>query len=430
MLHPELDSLLRQAMGLDAASIGSSAVERAVMGRMLLCGLGDVGVYLDRIRASDDELQALIEAVVVPETWFFRDREAFAELARAALEEWLPGHAEGALRVLSVPCSSGEEPYSISMTLLDAGFAPGRCRIEGVDISAQGIKAARNAVYGKNSFRVADLQFRDRHFKATAFGWRLSDAAREPVQFRQGNLLAEDFRPGAEIYDFIFCRNLLIYFDRNAQDRAVEVLRRLLKPEGLLFIGPSESGLLLSHGFVSSKAPLAFAFRRGDSKYSVALPAPVRPALKVPQVPAKSAVPALSLPASSVLGAVEPEAGRRSAGKAEPATTQESALAEASRLADEGRLAEAAKACEDNLSKYGPSVTSFFLLGVIRAAAGNADEARDYYRKALYLDLNHQDTLIHLGLLLENQGNQAGAQAIYERLQRVVNNRRDMSRVT
>ena len=430
MLHPELDSLLRQAMGLDAASIGSTAVERAVIGRMLLCGLNDVGVYVDRVRTSSDELQALIEAVVVPETWFFRDREAFAELTRATVEEWLPGNSEGALRVLSVPCSSGEEPYSISMTLLDAGLAPARCRLEAVDISVQAINAARNAVYGKNSFRGADLKFRDRHFKATAFGWRLSDAARESVQFRQGNLLAEEFLPGAEIYDFIFCRNLLIYFDRAAQDRAVEVLRRLLKPDGLLFIGPSESGLLLSHGFVSSKAPLAFSFRRSDSKYNVALPAPVRPALQLPQVPPKSSVPASSLLASSPVGAVEPDAGRRPAAKAEPATTQESALADASRLADEGRLAEAAKACEDHLSKYGPSVASFFLLGVIRAAAGNADEAHDYYRKALYLDLNHQDTLIHLGLLLEKQGNQAGAQAIYERLQRVVNNRRDMSRVT
>ena len=424
MIHGALENLLQQAMGLDAASLGSSAVERAVKGRMLACELNQMGAYLERARTCSVELQALIEAVIVPETWFFRDHAAFVELARVASEEWLPGNAEATMRLLSVPCSSGEEPYSMAMALCDAGLSPQRCRIDAVDISAQGINTARCALYGKNSFRGADLAFRDRHFEATAPGWRLSATARQPVQFQQGNLLAPDFLPGAEIYDVIFCRNLLIYFDRSAQDRAVEVLGRLLKPQGVLFVGPSESGLLLSHGFLSSKVSSAFAFRRSGSK-APTLPAPA-PVASMP--PSAAQKPLILRDANQDAPPAAPMPPRVPMATTPPATheqthTHDHTLAAAFRLADEGRMADAAKACKEHLSKHGPSVPAFFLLGLIRAAAGNLAEARDYYRKALYLDRNHHDSLVHLSLALEKAGDAPGAQAIHERLQRLLKKR-------
>ena len=166
----------------------------------------------------------------MPETWFFRDREAFAALALTVYEDWLGAHPEDHLRLLSLPSSTGEEPYSMAMALLDAGFPANRFRVDAVDISARALARAGHAVYGKNSFRGNELGFRDRHFEATAHGYRLSDAVRRQVQFQQGNLLAAGFLPGVESYDVIFCRNVLIYFDRAAQDRALTVLVRLLTP--------------------------------------------------------------------------------------------------------------------------------------------------------------------------------------------------------
>jgi chemotaxis protein methyltransferase WspC len=413
MLHAKLEDLLRHTMGLDAASIGSSAVERAVMRRMSACELEHVGAYWERLRTSSSELQALIETVIVPETWFFRDPEAFVELARVASDVWLSGDRGANLCLLSVPCSSGEEPYSMAMALCDAGLSK-RFRIDAIDISARAIAHARCAVYGKNSFRGTDLQFRDRHFATTPLGSRLCDAAREGVQFQHGNLLAEDFLPGSEIYDFIFCRNLLIYFDRSAQDRALQVLERLLKPKGVLFVGPSESGLLLNHGFVSSTVPMAFSFRRSGGVNVAILPSPA-PAMRTP--------PTRKLPSVAhepIAATHDPTAA---ATHKPTAATHEHAYAEALRLADEGHLAEAAKACEEHLGNYGPSVSPLFLLGLIRAAAGNLGEAREYYRRALYLDRNHHDTLLHLRLLLEKQGDAMGAQVIHERLQRLLSKR-------
>lgn len=393
MSRVDFASLLQHAIGLDAASIGSSAIELAVKGRMSACEIDDASAYRALLRTSQTELQALIEAVIVPETWFFRDREAYAELTRVVNEDWLPSHPAGSLRLLSLPCSSGEEPFSMAMALLDSGFPADRFRIDAVDISAHALTHARRALYGRNSFRGGDLEFRDHYFETTALGSRLSDTVRGQVDFAHGNLLADGFVPGAEIYDIIFCRNLLIYFDRTTRNRAVAVLQRLLKPAGVLCVGPSEGGLLLSHGFVSSKVPFAFAFRRSGAQARATVPAPAGAAGQNAAAPLRNGASGPRTPIGSV-----PE--------------------EAVRLADLGRLAEAAKACEEHLREYGPSVQSFFLMGLIRAAAGDLAQASQYYRKALYLDPHHHDTLAHLGLLLEEQGDAPGAQVLSERLRR------------
>src|SRR4029077_13725648 len=109
------------------------------------------------------------------ETWFFRDRRAFTAVARMAHDEWLPTHPEGALSLLSLPCSTGEEPYSMAMALLDATVPMNRFRIDGVDISGRSLAQGTRAVYGKNSFRGDELGFRDRHFAMTADGYRVRE---------------------------------------------------------------------------------------------------------------------------------------------------------------------------------------------------------------------------------------------------------------
>ncbi len=251
----DFENLLKASMGLNVASIGSSAIERAVQERLGACNLEDPRAYWERVRDSDAELQELIEAVVVPETWFFRGRESLAALARLAHEEWLR-RPDCVLSLLSLPCSTGEEPYSMAMALLDASIPADRFRIDAVDISTRVLTQAGRAVYGRNSFRGHELAFRDRHFEATAHGYRLSETVRRQVRFQQGNLFAAGFLPGVELYDVIFCRNVLIYFDRATQDRAIVVLKRLLKPNGVLFVAAAETGLPSSHDFVSANLPL------------------------------------------------------------------------------------------------------------------------------------------------------------------------------
>jgi chemotaxis protein methyltransferase WspC len=415
MALADVEDLLRVSMGLSAASIGSAAVERAVHERQSVCNIGDAHAYLEKVRGSGPELQALIEAVVVPESWFFRDRHAFTALARLAREEWLPTHPEGVFSLLSLPCSTGEEPYSMAMALIDASVPAHRFRIDAVDISTRNVAQGMRAVYGKNSFRGEELGFRDRHFDAAPGGFRVREAIRQLVRFQQGNLFAADLLPGAATYDVIFCRNVLIYFDRPTQDRAIGVLNRLLHAKGMLFVAPAETGLPSSHDLVSTKEPLAFAFRKAafsPRARTVKAAPPARPMAPARPVPLPGAV---LHGARAATATAAPRAGLHPVLSALPAAD----LSEATRLADQGHFVEAATCCEQHLRRCGPSAPAFYLMGLVRDATGNHGEAATYYRKALYLDPDHYDTQIHLALLLEKRGDPAGAQTLRNRAHRL-----------
>src|SRR5439155_10482889 len=197
-----IESLLRKEIGLDAVSIGSSAIERTVRLRMKNLGLKNSNDYARLLDASRAELDELVEAIVVTETWFFRDRDPFNAFLRLAIE-WLGKHPTGTLRVLSVPCSSGEEPYSLAITLLDAHILPDRFVINAVDISTHAVARAKQAVYGKNSFRGKELAFRDRYFRQNKDAYELNRHVRECVQFFRDNLLGDAFLAGHGQYDLI-----------------------------------------------------------------------------------------------------------------------------------------------------------------------------------------------------------------------------------
>lgn len=402
-----IERILNHSMGLDVGSIGAPALARAVRARMSIRQLGQTAAYLEQVRSSPQELQALVETIVVSETWFFRDREAFIAVAAMAAKTWLVNPAKPAMRLLSAPCSTGEEPYSMAMSLLDAGLAADRFSIDALDISAQTLARANAGIYGKNSFRGDDLGFRASHFTPIPAGFRISDAARASIRFRQANLLAMEAGGPANGYDVVFCRNLLIYFDLMTQRRAIEILRRLVTPDGLLFVGPGEANLLLAAGFASARIPLAFAFSKTGATPIGQEPAPRprRPALA-------------TAPAAAPQGRAAFATARASLASAAVATKYPG-VAEARQLADQGRLIDAAKACEDHLRHEPSSIEAWRLLGVLRDASGESAGAADCYRKALYLDPVDRETLEHLALLLERQGDAAGARLVSARALRL-----------
>ncbi len=426
MAGVDFEALLKDAMGLDAASLGPTTIARAVQARMATCGIPGAHAYWLRIRASPSELQELIEAVVVPETWFFRDREAFVALADMARAELIEHPARSELRLLSLPCSSGEEPFSMAIALLEAGIPDSRFRVAGIDISQRALELAGQACYGLNSFRGQELGFRARHFQAADGKWQLAERVRKRVCFQQGNLFAADFLPGRDLYDYIFCRNVLIYFDQRTQARALEVLLRLLTPQGCLFVGPSETALLPRQRLASAQRPMAFAFRHAVEAVPVASattrPKPAIAAAGNSDVAASrkqvnhstSRSPPGNSPATNY-SSVTMVQGKL----ANPRADGEAALAKMQELANQGRLIEATAAGKQYLREYGTSARAFCLLGVIRDAAGDPTAAAALYRKALYLDPGHQESLTHLAFLLDKQGNGNAARVLRERLQRL-----------
>jgi len=408
----EIEALLKETIGLDAASVGLPMIERAIQQRLAVCGLKDLSSYLEKIRSSATELQELIEAVVVSETWFFRDQEAFTALGQFVIHEWLPARSQNKLRLLSIPCATGEEPYSMAMALDEMGLSADCFQIDAIDISERALALARKAVYTRNSFRGKNLDFRERYFEAGPHGYKLVDSIRQRVLFRHENLLGPDFMPGSHFFHFIFCRNLLIYLDPPSQDRAIKTLKRLLVPEGLLFVGPAETALMLNHNLVSAKRPLAFAFR-----HSTDLPRKQPAEKKIDRI--KKASPASSAPVFKPRPHLKTQ--RVSVARSDLALSGKFGidLKLANQLADEGRLEEAAKVCEKYLKEHRSSVEALYLFGVIYDAMGDREKAAAHFRKVLYLEPEHYESLMHLSYSAEKGGDVGGAKNLRARALRV-----------
>ena len=443
--------MLQERIGLDPASIGPAMIERAVRGRAKLRTGGNLESYLLELDGNQTEFQALVDAVVVPETWFFRYPESLAAMTDVALQR-LAERPGAQLRILSLPCSTGEEPYSIAMALLSAGVAPARFTIDAVDISEGNIDAARHAVYGRNSFRGGDLNFRDRHFSLTQHGYALSQAVYGQVKLHLGNLLSPALALPLGAYDLVFCRNLLIYFDVATQMRSIQILSGLARQDGLLFVGPAEASVLTRLRHRSIGVPMAFAFHalpaskpvaepdamaalrqsasmwRTDNPGRTALP-PLRPAAPLPgSMPVMLSAATASYPrtsgASAVLSAIRPTA----MAVASPVTTtasppslaadENASFAAMNALADKGYFEQALAACSVHLERFGPSATVFYRQGLFHDAARRPDAAQEAYRKTLYLEPHHPQALLQLAALLEAAGDVQGAARLRQRMSR------------
>ncbi|MGB9069903.1 MAG: CheR family methyltransferase [Candidatus Acidiferrales bacterium] len=406
MTAPDYENLLRESIGLDVGSIGSSTLERAVKARMVSLGFEQSQCYWEYLQSSSDELQELIEVVVVPETWFFRDREAFLAIARLS-SPWLAFPLGPPVRILSVPCCTGEEPYSIAIALVEAGLASARIQVDAVDVSRQAIIRAKRGVYGSNSFRGEDLRFRDRYFERSGNAYVIREWLRGLVTFYHENLFSPSFRIDAPPYDIVFCRNVLIYFDRTKQEAVMATLNRLLKADGYLFVGPAEAVLASRNGFRALNESTSFAFSKEQHHCVLKgqpTPTPPRANRRV-----SFPVSPKQLTAAIAGTVVEPtlESSRNGASSVD--------LEQIKNLADAGQFDEAVALCERYLDQKGHAFEVYYLLALINDAKGQSERAINCYRKALYLNPDHSDALTHLAFLYERQGEPVSAKRLRDR---------------
>jgi chemotaxis protein methyltransferase WspC len=341
-----------------------------------------LSAYRDTLEASRHELDALVQALVVPETYFFRHPESFI-----AMRDWMANFPRRPVRILCVACSTGEEPYSVAMSLLQAGFARENFSIEAWDLSSKAIAIAIKGVYSSNSFRGTELSWRADHFMPCEGGWRISEQVRHLIKFRCGNLF--DLHAVAA-FDIVFCRNVLIYFSTARQQQALHGISRALADDGILFLGPAEPPILpvaewkmtpYSMSFSCVKRPHATLPRRSTASATRIRPAPARRATPRP-IP--SSDPARVNPGNL--------------------------LDEANALADRGRLSEAKGVLQKALATEPQNPRAHCLMGIVEEASGEAGLAEASYRKAIYLDPSQIDALQHMVLLLERQGRSQAAE--------------------
>ncbi len=387
MLQASVEALIKRHTGIDATIVGPGLINSAIARQMRLHQINDLAAYWALLQQDQAAVQQLIEVVVVPETWFFRDRAPFQFLVTHCQQ--LPPQT-APYRILSVPCSTGEEPYSIAMALLQAGIPTTQFTIEGIDISQQHIQKAQAGIYPPFSFRNDDDDLQAKFFAPVGRDYHLQDRVKRLVKFRVGNILQAQTWPIGQCYDIIFCRNLLIYFDQATRQRVLTRLNQLLKPTGRLFVGHAESSLLLNAGWQGVRIPFTFAYQKASQPGDRAIdPDPVRASGRSPQ------------PRS-------------------PAIADH--LAAARQSADRGDFAIAKQHCGQQLQTHPLQPETHLLLGQIHQAQDQTHIAEKYFTKTLYLQPDCLEALVHLARLKQHQGDRAAADRLYQRIDRLKRN--------
>ncbi len=242
-------------------------VERRVAERMTATGATSFVSYFARLRSDlRGEIEQFINAFTVNETYFYREDHQLQCLTADILPERTGAKTAGeAIRIWSVPCSTGEEPYSIAMWLLDNWALVDRYDIEivGSDIDTRVLAMAAEGVYGKRALMRLSPDSIARYFTALDEDrWRILDELRQSVRFTPVNLVApEDTRSQGQ-FDVIFCRNVLIYFDDASRRLAAENLYDCLAPGGFICLGHTESMSRISPLFDVRRFDDAIVYQR------------------------------------------------------------------------------------------------------------------------------------------------------------------------
>jgi len=259
----QLCAYLYNATGLIYSEAKRYYVTRRLADRMAATQTTSFAEYFALLQGA--ELEPFINAFTVNETYFYREDYQLRCLARDLLPRRLAaGRAGQALRIASLPCSSGEEPYSIALYLLENWPEVDAQDVEilGADIDTQMLEAARAGFYGARALMRLDAPLIAKYFEPVGESWRLIGDIRGSVAFSQVNAVDAGQVRALGRFDVIFCRNMLIYFDEAARRATAENLFEALLPGGFLCLGHAESMSRISTRFEICRYDDAIVYQR------------------------------------------------------------------------------------------------------------------------------------------------------------------------
>jgi len=198
---------------------------------------------------------------------FFRDFPQLQGFAESVLSPYLEkkrSKGDYALKVWSAACSTGEEPYTLSIILQEMieDWGIWDVRIEATDIDRRVLRQARLGLYGDRSMKDTPIPYRSKYFQKTVDGWQILPNAKKIVSFEQLNLVDRSAMRRRRGYDFIFCRNVLIYFNDSSRKRVVKSLYDALQPGGYIFLGHAESVGRITAAFVLERMGDFLCYRK------------------------------------------------------------------------------------------------------------------------------------------------------------------------
>lgn len=248
-----LSSLLYKQSGLVLTPDKGYLLETRLQPVARSHGLTSIEQIVSTLKARRDEklVNSITDAMTTNESLFFRDRTPFDQFKTVVLPSLLESRAaKKSIRIWSAACSSGQEPYSLSMVLdeLASKLAGWRVEIVATDISTEMVARARSGIYSQFEVqRGLPVQLLVKYFQQDGDRWQLSEKIRRMVTFREFNLL-QDPRPLGN-FDIVFCRNVLIYFDQDTKRKVLEGISRQIAPDGYLYLGGAETVISITDKF-------------------------------------------------------------------------------------------------------------------------------------------------------------------------------------
>ncbi len=421
--------LISDRIGLCIRKEDIEAFRRTLLSCMKGSGFGEPGDFLNFL-ASDTEggnkqWKALIIAVTTGESYFFRDRGHFSLLQNTILPELIRRkYAERSIRIWSAGCSTGEEPYSIAIVLdmLLPDPVSWDIYIVGTDINDEALAKARGGIFSQWSLRSVDKAIQDRYFKKTRQdGWELNDGIRKMVEFRYGNLIGDGLAfkdPALCNMDVIICRNVFIYFSKEAVAQVIARFGDALNDGGYLISGHGE----LYEQQLPVMRQLAFpeAVILKKCAKEAAQPVHRRTHLSIikRQEPGEASKPTVPRPEPQPHEPVDPipeiealiKAGRYAEAidmaDRQPDPVRDSSVMlclMAQAYANSGAYGKAEAACRKAIENSPEAAEPYFMLAHLAEAGGDGEEAKGLLKKALYLDPGFIAAYCELGWLYAKQ---------------------------
>jgi chemotaxis protein methyltransferase CheR len=423
MQNSSQSALVQEASALVEARTGLSgrSQQRINLAAILddLSG-GDLDDFVRTLRVTSDSSpgwQRLMRALVIGETYFFRHRAHFDLLQTHILPTILSQRDD--LNIWSAGCATGEESYSVAMTLYEnlPNLSQRAVRIIGTDINAYALAAAREGIYRAWAFRSAQGDFQNRYFDRIEGGFQIKSFIRSLVTFRQSNLLSGPPLPQCDI---IFCSNVLLYFDEGAASRAEDVLFNALAPGGWLILSPAEAVRSQRDRWMTHVFPGTVIYQKPASTTAH----PVAP-ISIQQHTIEAAKRTTqTFMRSADLSYVEAVRLFRQKRYDQAETILKDILdhdpnhASAHTLyaclfANRGALAEANRHLDIALDVDSLHADSYYLKGILLLDSGR-DEAAESFRAALYCQHGHPLAAMILGTLYLKNGDFARARRTWE----------------
>jgi chemotaxis protein methyltransferase WspC len=394
---------------LEPSLLEGAGFAALVAERIATVARGDESLYIAALGQSPDEVERLTAGVAVPETWLFRYPSSFELLVDVLRHQ----SAAKSLRMCSVGCATGLEPYSMAMAAVHAGWSPDRVRIDAFDRNPEALAIATAGIYGPAAIRGEIPGWATGFLERVAGAIRIDAGIRAMVRFTQIEVTASGIQGP---YDVIFCRNVMIYLSAPARTRLVREICAALAPGGVLFVGHAEQFIRGEPTLRPVAAPHAFALQRVDgvveprgplgrtptkidaTEASSKLLASVRPSPRPsPVAPTRAVVPLAAAPS---------------------AVERRDDLLDARALADAGRMAESEAVVRSLIAHRGPSAGALELLGLIRMAANDVPGAKRLFQQSVYLEPERAASLLQLAMISERAGDPHRAAAYWERARR------------